>query len=160
MFDELRSVLSFKKKPVVVVDTDMEAGTGLDIKKLAESGHKVMMVGPSGGTTGIVNAIRKAEVEGKNPLVVVDSISQEKPKCPACDAGIPKRKAGVDSAVTVATVISSLGWAMPFPKRKTAVEMVKCALPGCETLTPHHGGYCCAEHCKKHRRELRYVRTA
>ena len=34
----------------------------------------------------------------------------------------------------------------PKPRRK-------CALPGCNTTTDHNGGYCCAEHCRRHRRE-------
>lgn len=32
-------------------------------------------------------------------------------------------------------------------------EKSKCALPGCEELTAR--GYCCAEHCKKHRKMLK-----
>lgn len=28
----------------------------------------------------------------------------------------------------------------------------KCLLPECDILTDHQGGYCCAEHCKKHKR--------
>jgi hypothetical protein len=28
----------------------------------------------------------------------------------------------------------------------------KCLLPGCENKTDHNGGYCCADHCKEHRR--------
>jgi len=26
-----------------------------------------------------------------------------------------------------------------------------CSLPGCDNKTFHNGGYCCAEHCKKHK---------
>ena len=33
----------------------------------------------------------------------------------------------------------------------------QCVLPGCENLTAHNGGYCCAEHCKQHR-EMRKER--
>jgi hypothetical protein len=25
-------------------------------------------------------------------------------------------------------------------------------LPGCETMTTHNGGYCCADHCKSHKK--------
>jgi len=28
---------------------------------------------------------------------------------------------------------------------------VKCGLPGCNVLTLHNGGYCCADHCREHR---------
>jgi hypothetical protein len=31
----------------------------------------------------------------------------------------------------------------------------KCQLPSCDKLTLHNGGYCCAEHCKQHREELK-----
>ncbi len=28
----------------------------------------------------------------------------------------------------------------------------KCRLPGCENMTNHNGGFCCAEHCLEHRK--------
>lgn len=34
-------------------------------------------------------------------------------------------------------------------------ELRKCRLPGCENMTSHNGGYCNAEHCHKHRRDLK-----
>lgn len=36
-----------------------------------------------------------------------------------------------------------------FPPEK---KKVKCLLPECDNLTDHNGGYCCAEHCKQHRK--------
>jgi len=30
------------------------------------------------------------------------------------------------------------------PKPKVAL---KCALPGCNVMTTHNGGFCCREHC-------------
>lgn len=33
-------------------------------------------------------------------------------------------------------------------RRKKDKPLVKCLLPGCEVLTTHNGGYCCAEHCR------------
>lgn len=30
-----------------------------------------------------------------------------------------------------------------------------CLLPGCGKPTNHHGGYCCADHCREHRRMQR-----
>lgn len=35
-------------------------------------------------------------------------------------------------------------------RRSTRKVAKKCSLPGCENLTEHRGGYCCAEHCKEH----------
>ena len=34
----------------------------------------------------------------------------------------------------------------PEPKKPT-----RCGLPKCKNLTTHNGGYCCADHCHKHR---------
>jgi hypothetical protein len=31
----------------------------------------------------------------------------------------------------------------------------KCALPGCNRMHYHNGGYCCAEHCREHRSRLK-----
>lgn len=37
--------------------------------------------------------------------------------------------------------------------RKRSMERLKkCALPECEETTIHNGGYCCAEHCREHKR--------
>ena len=30
-----------------------------------------------------------------------------------------------------------------------------CVLPGCEAMTTHNGGYCCADHCREHRQRQR-----
>jgi hypothetical protein len=35
----------------------------------------------------------------------------------------------------------------------TAKAPMKCRLPSCMNMTTHNGGYCCAEHCKKHRKQ-------
>ena len=37
-------------------------------------------------------------------------------------------------------------------KRKCKTPSAKCALPGCENMTCHRGGYCCAEHKDLHKR--------
>jgi hypothetical protein len=34
-------------------------------------------------------------------------------------------------------------------------EPRKCSLPSCEVLTLHNGGYCCPEHCKQHRLDMK-----
>lgn len=31
----------------------------------------------------------------------------------------------------------------------------KCLLPDCTRLTLHNGGYCCREHCQKHRERIK-----
>ena len=31
----------------------------------------------------------------------------------------------------------------------------ECLLPGCNNLTKHNGGYCCAEHCKQDRERIK-----
>jgi len=33
----------------------------------------------------------------------------------------------------------------------------KCLLPGCDNTTNHRGGYCCSEHCKKHRQTFYFL---
>jgi hypothetical protein len=40
---------------------------------------------------------------------------------------------------------------MPEPPMKR-----KCLLPGCDNLTAHNGGYCCAEHHTKHKQPNSY----
>jgi hypothetical protein len=37
-------------------------------------------------------------------------------------------------------------------RRQTKRQAKQCALPGCEAVTTHNGGYCCADHCREHRR--------
>lgn len=43
----------------------------------------------------------------------------------------------------VADALASFHAPKPKPERK-------CALPGCEVMTRHNGGYCCAQHCRDH----------
>lgn len=49
-------------------------------------------------------------------------------------------------------VMGMLGGGLPPMERKFKK---KCLLPSCDTLTSHNGGYCSAECCKKHRKELK-----
>jgi len=35
--------------------------------------------------------------------------------------------------------------------KKLKQPLTECALPGCNKMAIHNGGYCCADHCKKHR---------
>jgi len=39
-----------------------------------------------------------------------------------------------------------------FGDPQSKVEPKKCLLRGCEKLTTHNGGFCCAEHCKEYKR--------
>lgn len=52
----------------------------------------------------------------------------------------------------VPILFSMLGLIHPVKQEK---KPRKCALPGCDNQTTHNGGYCCAEHCRKHREQLR-----
>ena len=57
-----------------------------------------------------------------------------------------------DKGSTFLRLLGPLAWNRMFPFRSGADKQTrKCALPGCEILTSHNGGYCCAEHCRKHR---------
>jgi len=42
---------------------------------------------------------------------------------------------------------------LALPRRRSSKpeKLTACTLPGCEKLTAHNGGYCCADHCKEHR---------
>ena len=40
-------------------------------------------------------------------------------------------------------------------RRRSERTPAQCALPGCEAMTTHNGGYCCADHCREHRQRQR-----
>ena len=42
---------------------------------------------------------------------------------------------------------------IPNYKDKEEKKSTKCLLPSCNNMTNHNGGYCCAEHCKEHRKK-------
>ena len=46
---------------------------------------------------------------------------------------------------------SGLGIRKYYPR----TESKECSLPGCNEMTAHNGGYCCADHCKEHRRMIK-----
>ena len=48
-----------------------------------------------------------------------------------------------------------LGMGIPSFNDEGKPNPKKCSLPSCENLTEHNGGYCCAEHCRQHRAEIR-----
>ena len=43
------------------------------------------------------------------------------------------------------------GYGLPYALRRPDRPFKICLLHGCETWTDHNGGYCCPEHCKRHR---------
>ena len=54
------------------------------------------------------------------------------------------------------TLIGADDWLACLPHHTSAEPwrakpLRKCALPGCCVMTDHNGGYCCAEHCRKHK---------
>ena len=51
------------------------------------------------------------------------------------------------------------GWSFPSVRRHDHKPERVCRLPGCDNMTSHNGGYCCADHCREHRR-LRKVNAA
>jgi len=42
---------------------------------------------------------------------------------------------------------------IPGYRDKKEKKPIKCLLPSCNNMTTHNGGYCCAEHCKEHRKK-------
>jgi hypothetical protein len=47
---------------------------------------------------------------------------------------------------------------LPYQLRKPDKPFKACSLPDCHKTTNHNGGYCCASHCKEHRRLLKIER--
>ena len=152
----------------IIIDT--EYNTGLDIKKLEESGHKVVVMGSSDGLSGVVDAIKKAEAEGVKPIVVIDSYSDVEPDKaiafkPREEVGelIPERrkrplwdKKKSDNRMASAFIAAACGWGMGEmygAKRsfdRSSPKQIKCGLPGCGKMSMKE--YCCADHCREHRR--------
>ena len=57
----------------------------------------------------------------------------------------------------MATCATGLGLPAGGNSRHTNTKReATCALPTCQVKTTHNGGYCCADHCRKHR-EMRRV---
>jgi hypothetical protein len=45
-------------------------------------------------------------------------------------------------------------------RRPTERTAHRCALPGCEAMTKHNGGYCRADHCREHRQRQRTAKES
>lgn len=61
------------------------------------------------------------------------------------------------AALGMVAGITGLGMAGMFPSREER-PMRKCALPECEVMHNHPGGYCKAEHCREHARRQKEAR--
>lgn len=58
------------------------------------------------------------------------------------------------SSASMLDIISALGLdktLLSFPPTPPP-KLTKCLFPGCDVMTDHHGGYCCAGHCKQHQK--------
>jgi hypothetical protein len=61
----------------------------------------------------------------------------------------PRRlQRGVSPLAAMLMMAAVLGSLPP----ETEKPLRKCLLPGCDKLTKHNGGYCCAEHHEQHKR--------
>jgi hypothetical protein len=59
--------------------------------------------------------------------------------------GRPKPKLSPGAAALMALFVGASGEGKPERPLK------RCALPGCNNFTDHNGGYCSADHCRRHR---------
>jgi hypothetical protein len=70
----------------------------------------------------------------------------------------PMKRHNLMATMLAADSFGVINWPLPHfyepqkPKRK-------CLLPDCENLTAHNGGYCCAEHCKNHKKLKQWTRA-
>jgi hypothetical protein len=79
-------------------------------------------------------------METPKKILVVDDAPTE----PAKPRSVQRRVSPLAAMMLMAGVLS-MPMEQPKPKRK-------CLLPTCNNLTDHNGGYCCAEHCREHKR--------
>ena len=125
--------------------------------------------------TGLAEAVKQVAAEGK--VVVVDSCS-DMPPVPKASELVPEKEGrrplwsrGERSrseemmAMAFLAAAGGMGWGMAPMRAWSATsygssepKLAKCGLPSCKTMTTHNGGYCCAEHCKEHRRIQREAR--
>jgi hypothetical protein len=70
----------------------------------------------------------------------------------------PMKRHNLMATMLAAASFGVINWPLPHfyepqkPKRK-------CLLPDCENLTAHNGGYCCADHCKNHKKLKQWTRA-
>lgn len=60
--------------------------------------------------------------------------------------------------ITGVTLDEMIDHTIPRRHRRRMRPEVMCALPGCENMTTHRGGYCCAAHCNEHKDKFRVDR--
>ena len=66
--------------------------------------------------------------------------------------GPEEQKQNRPSAVELITAIYGICAPIPLWRPIEEKPLKKCLLPGCENMTRHNGGYCCAEHCRLDKR--------
>ena len=75
-----------------------------------------------------------------------------------------KMSAKLGALSLMAGMFAHMGGESLFPSsvRKLLKERVgkKCSLPGCENMSYHNGGYCCAEHSREAKRLDKERRSA
>ena len=60
----------------------------------------------------------------------------------------------MDKITMLMMICAANEWGMPaVPGRRHYEKPEKeCLLEGCDERTSHNGGYCCADHCREHKR--------
>jgi len=95
----------------------------------------------AGVCRSLADVVRDAKDAGKD-MVVVDSISEPVPIHSRNQAGLAIAAIGMFAGVA--------GIAGMSPRKEKILR--KCALPECEVMHSHNGGYCSADHCREHQR--------
>ena len=114
----------------ILIDTEGDISDRLN-------GAKVLVVGKDQtDTASLIKAIKESDAK----IVVMDSYDEPKPDI----AG--------DFIRAMSCASPWLEPALPFLKRyrKQPKPKTKCGLPGCDKMSEKD--YCCAEHCKEHRK--------
>ena len=135
-------------------------------KAFGEGMEGVVHINMGEDTAKITEALRAAARAGAK-MVVVDShpisldtetlsevlgrddhLDFHREDQPSFRSQIKKENRGAAAMMATAGMMSGVcGLGMSGRQAKT---MRKCALPGCEVMHTHNGGYCKAEHCKEH----------
>jgi len=108
-----------------------------------------------------VEEIRRAMESSEQKMVVVDSLDAVKPEVlqgdlidkfnpPFVYQLHPHRMAAVAAVAGVGGIPVS---------RRQEEPLRKCALPGCDVMHNHNGGYCNADHCREHLKRIKELRV-
>jgi len=137
-----------------------------DTEKAPSKGMEGVVHINSGDDTDKITAALRAAAKAGAKMIVVDSqplsleseslrdVIQDEPFEYQMSGTRPKKqKMGAMTAMAMAGAMSGIGGlGLSSRQEKT---MRKCALPGCEVMHSHNGGYCKAEHCKEHQAILK-----